>query len=75
MVLSYDQSSLSWSLIALIAFALLLVVNSYIRLTEQLIPTLSVDLSEGDQHASTLAVCCKAFCTISALLLQPKRKI
>ena len=43
-----DQSSLSWSLVALIAFAVFMVVCSYNRLTRQAIPTLHVGLSEGD---------------------------
>lgn len=58
MVLYIDQSSPSWSLIALVAFALLLVLNSYRRLTKQPIPTLSVNLTEGDDDLlTTLAVC------------------
>lgn len=53
-MVSTDQSSLSWCLVALIAFALLLVLSSYRRLTQQLIPTLSVSLTNGNDHAAAL---------------------
>lgn len=53
-MLSTAESSLSWCLIALIAFALLLVLSSYRRLMQPLIPTLSVSLTDGKNHAVAL---------------------
>ncbi|KAL3154777.1 hypothetical protein ABBQ38_011323 [Trebouxia sp. C0009 RCD-2024] len=52
-MLSTAESSLSWCLIALIAFALLLVLSSYRRLMQPLIPTLSVSLTDVEAQDST----------------------
>ena len=68
-----DQSSLSWLLIALIAFAVLTVVSSYKRLTRETIPTLSVDLSEGDHKLLIAAQPAQASQALNdAALLQRK---
>lgn len=66
-----DQSSLSWPLIALVAFALLLVFNSYRRLTKPPIPTLNVALTEGDDHASAALPVCSKYAVRHHVPLQP----
>lgn len=64
-----DQFPLSWSLMVLLALVILGMVKVFKMITAETIPSLQVDLTEGDQENYSCTISPPLSCGLSSYLL------